>query len=78
MQNLFCNIFTTFRNNLLLLRIIINLQDMYGERIKYFREQKGISQAAMAEKLHMAQATYSKIETNRTRLATDILERINR
>ncbi len=49
---------------------------MYGERIKYFRKQKGLSQAAVASKLNIEPAAYSKIETNRTRLATDVLENI--
>ncbi len=49
---------------------------MYGDRIKYFRKQKGLSQAEMAEKLHITPAAYSKIETNRTNLATVVLEKI--
>ncbi|MDB5275893.1 MAG: helix-turn-helix domain protein [Ferruginibacter sp.] len=49
---------------------------MYGERIRYYRKQKGLSQAEMAQELNMEPASYSKIETNRTRLATDVLEKI--
>ena len=50
--------------------------NMYGDRIKYYRKQKGLSQADMAEQLNMEPGAYSKIETNRTRLATDVLEKI--
>ena len=49
---------------------------MYGDRIRFYRKQKGLSQLEMSELLHIAQATYSKIETNRTHLATDVLEKI--
>ncbi len=49
---------------------------MYGDRIRSFRKQKGLSQEAMSQLLHIAPATYSKIETNRTALATDMLEKI--
>jgi len=50
---------------------------MYGDRIKYYRKQKGFSQAEMANKLNIEPAAYSKIETNRTRLATEVLEKIS-
>ncbi len=49
---------------------------MYGDRIRFYRKQKGLSQLEMSERLHIAPATYSKIETNRTMLATDMLEKI--
>lgn len=46
---------------------------MYGDRIRFYRKQKGLSQLEMSEKFP---ATYSKIETNRTILAADMLEKI--
>lgn len=49
---------------------------MYGERIRHFRKQKGLSQAEMANRLHMSPATYSKIETNYTNLLVEILGKI--
>jgi len=49
---------------------------MYGNKKKYYRKQKAFSQAYMAQQLNVEPATYSKIETNRTRLATDVLEKI--
>jgi transcriptional regulator with XRE-family HTH domain len=35
---------------------------MPGKRIKHHREALGLSQAQMAEKLHITQSTYSRIE----------------
>lgn len=50
---------------------------MYGERIRHFRKLKRLSQADMANKLHMAAATCSKIETNHTHLYAEQLEKIS-
>lgn len=49
---------------------------MHGEKIKAIRELRGYTQEHMADKLGIAQNTYSKIENNQTRLATDKLEKI--
>lgn len=49
---------------------------MYGERIKYFRKKKGYSQAEIADLLSIEAPTFSKIETNQTRLSVDMLEKI--
>ena len=49
---------------------------MYGEKLKLIRELRGYSQEYVASELGIAQNTYSKIETNQTRLSADMLERI--
>ncbi|MEO8415027.1 MAG: helix-turn-helix domain-containing protein [Ginsengibacter sp.] len=49
---------------------------MHGDRIRFFRKQKGLSQSAMAAQLFIAPATYSKIETSRTSLVVDMLKKI--
>jgi transcriptional regulator with XRE-family HTH domain len=50
--------------------------NMIGKKIRTLRELKGYSQEYVAGKLDIAQNTYSKIETNQTKLNTDILEKI--
>lgn len=71
-KNPFWIFFTTFR------RLFITLLSsiMYGARIRHFRKLNGLTQADMAEKLNMATATYSKIETGRTHLSADLLKGI--
>lgn len=49
---------------------------MYGTKIRMVREIRGFSQGYIAEKLGMAQNTYSKIETNQTKLSTEVLQKI--
>lgn len=49
---------------------------MYGEKIKIIRELRGFSQEYVAEKLGMAQNTYSKIETGQTKLSAEVLKKI--
>lgn len=49
---------------------------MYGRKIKTIRELRGFSQEAMAHKLGMAQNSYSRIETNQTKLNVEMLEKI--
>lgn len=49
---------------------------MYGDKIRFYRKQKGLSQQDISQLLHIAPATYSKIETSRTSLTTDMLEKI--
>ena len=49
---------------------------MYGEKIKELREQKRISQEAMAEKLHITQSAYSKYESNQVQISVDMLLRV--
>ncbi|WP_295794671.1 helix-turn-helix transcriptional regulator [Mucilaginibacter sp.] len=50
--------------------------NIIGKKIRTLRELKGYSQDYVAGKLDIAQNTYSKIESNQTKLNTDILERI--
>lgn len=49
---------------------------MYGEKIRFIRETRGLSQENVAAQLGVAQNTYSKIERNETKLTTDMLHRI--
>lgn len=49
---------------------------MYGEKIKTIRELRGFSQEHMAKQLDIAQNTYSKIETNQTKLSAEMLQKI--
>jgi transcriptional regulator with XRE-family HTH domain len=52
------------------------MANKYGERLRFYRKQRNLSQAEMAEHLNMAPATYSKLETNRTQLSAVILDKI--
>ena len=47
---------------------------MIGEKIRKIRTIKGYSQEYMAEMLHISQAAYSDIETNKSKIS---LERVN-
>lgn len=49
---------------------------MYGEKIKMIRELRGFSQEHIADKLNMAQNTYSRIEKNQTKLTAEVLEKL--
>ena len=49
---------------------------MYGHKIKVIRELRNYSQEYMADKLGIAQNTYSKIETGQTKLNADTLKKI--
>lgn len=49
---------------------------MYGEKIRLIREMRGFSQENVAAKLGIAQNTYSKIETNQTKLESGMLVKI--
>lgn len=49
---------------------------IYGERIRFFRKQKGLSQLELAWQLHISPAAISKIETNRTILSVEMLTKI--
>ncbi len=51
---------------------------MYGDKIKTIRELRGYSQEYLAGKLGIAQNTYSKIETNQTKLTAEILEKLSK
>lgn len=51
---------------------------MYGEKIKMIRELRGFSQEHMANKLDIAQNTYSRIEKNQTKLTAEVLEKISK
>lgn len=46
---------------------------MYGTKIRMIRELRGWSQENVAAKLGIAQNTYSKIETNQSRLDSKML-----
>ena len=48
----------------------------YGEKIRMIRELRGFSQDHMANKLNMAQNTYSRIEKNQTKLTAELLEKV--
>ena len=50
--------------------------NIISKKIRTLRELKGYSQEYVAGKLEIAQNTYSKIESNQTKLNTDILEKI--
>lgn len=43
------------------------------QKLKILREKKGISQGDVAEALHMAQNTYSRIETGKTKVNLELL-----
>ncbi len=49
---------------------------MYGEKIRMIRELRGFSQEYVALELGIAQNTYSKIETNQTKLTAEMLQKI--
>lgn len=49
---------------------------MYGDKIRAFRIMRGFSQEYMAEKLNVAQNTYSKYENNAEKLPFETLEKI--
>jgi len=45
-----------------------------GNKIKRIRELKGLSQAEVAEKLHISQRAYSDIENDKTKIDLERLE----
>jgi len=45
-----------------------------GKRIRTFRENKGFSQEEMAEKLHISQSAYSRIEKGETNNWVPLIE----
>lgn len=49
---------------------------MYGTKIRMMRELRGLSQENVANELGIAQNTYSKIESNQTKLTTEMLAKI--
>ncbi len=49
---------------------------MNGDKIRKFRMIRGYTQEFMADKLHVAQNTYSKYENNSERLPIETVERI--
>ncbi|WP_295794698.1 helix-turn-helix transcriptional regulator [Mucilaginibacter sp.] len=49
---------------------------MYGPKIRLIREIKGYSQEYVAGILGMTQPSYSRIETNQTKLDTGTLEKL--
>ncbi len=51
---------------------------MYGEKIRMIRELRGFSQEYMANKLSMAQNTYSRIEKNQTKLTAELLDKVSK
>ena len=49
---------------------------MYGDKIRSIREMRGFSQEYLSQKLGIAQNTYSRIETNQTKLSSEMLEKL--
>lgn len=49
---------------------------MVGLKIRMIREVRGYSQEYMADKLGMAQNSYSRIENNQTKLSAEVLQKI--
>lgn len=49
---------------------------MYGAKIRMIRELRGFSQENIAAKLGITQTTYSRIESNQTKMDTDMLEKL--
>lgn len=49
---------------------------MYGTKIRMVRELRGYSQEYMSERLGIAQNTYSKIETNQSKLSAENMKKI--
>ncbi len=49
---------------------------MYGEKIRMIRELRNLSQETMADSLGIKQNSYSKIETNQTKLTAEMLQKI--
>jgi len=49
---------------------------MYGEKIRMIREMRGLSQENVATLLGIAQTTYSRIETNQTKLEAGMLTKV--
>jgi len=47
-----------------------------GKRIRALREVKGFSQEEMAEKLHISQSAYSRIETGETNGWVHLIEKL--
>lgn len=49
---------------------------MYGDKIRAFRIMRGFTQEYVADKLNVAQNTYSKYENNGEKLPHEVLEKI--
>ena len=49
---------------------------MYGDKIRLIREMRGLSQENVATMLGIGQNTYSRIETNQTKLDAKTLEQL--
>ena len=49
---------------------------MYGDKIRMIRELRGFSQEDVADALGIKQNSYSKIETNQTKLTAEMLQKI--
>lgn len=49
---------------------------MYGEKIRLIREVRGLSQENVATQLGIAQAAYSRIETNQSKLDSAMLVKL--
>ena len=46
----------------------MNISEMVGKNLKYARKNSGLTQAQVAESLHMAQQQYSRFETGKFEL----------
>lgn len=49
---------------------------MHGNKVRTFRLLKGFSQEEMADKLHISQSTYSRIENDDEKLTLPLLKQI--
>ena len=58
------------------MEITIRNMIMIYERLSLLREQKEITQAKLAEKLNIAQNTYSQYENGKRDISTDALKKL--
>jgi transcriptional regulator with XRE-family HTH domain len=53
-----------------------NLQKLFGERVRYYRLAKGLSQERFAEQIELSRQTVSQIETGRRWVSAKNIERM--
>lgn len=49
---------------------------MLGEKLKWLRKERGLTQDRMAELLHMDQSAYSRIESGHRKPSAELLQRM--
>jgi transcriptional regulator with XRE-family HTH domain len=49
---------------------------MYGMKLKMVREMRGMTQEGVAQRLGIAQNTYSKYETNQIKISAEVLQKL--